>query len=346
MLQQPIGSSWDTRSSPAGALPHHLAEWVDGSAVAPELAAANVLSLQGADVLQALAGDRLEGMKGWARQYTTVAVAQLLRPLEPIAEGGGWWCSGLDPTTDWHTPMGWGQFKPDHPRWDQERNRPRKLENPIGISARTAWLRVPAVVADVVADRFKLALPIDVGADVDGSTGAFWRWWSSERRLPLVPIEGLKKAAALLSIGIPAVALPGIWPGPTVLEELLALPLKDRPVWALFDHSTREDPDEPKAANRLGHQLARVGATVLMGIVPGTHGKGADDHLVNGGSWDQLFACLQPLKPAPALQRLRQPDVVAPAGYLSQFLTLPEGQRLVVIRAPMGAGKTDWIAKA
>ncbi|MEB3334475.1 MAG: plasmid replication protein, CyRepA1 family [Cyanobacteriota bacterium] len=340
----PIGSSWDACNGPEGTLAHHLREWVEDSACHPALAAANLLSLQGADVLQALAGDRLEALEGEASQYSTVAVAQLLRPLEPVAEGGGWWCSGLDPLAGW-APMGWGQFKPDRPRWDSKRNRPRKLENPVGIAARTVWLRVPAVVAAIVANRFKLALPIDVGADVDGSKGAFWRWWESQIRLPLVPIEGIKKAGALLSIGIPAVGLSGIWPGATARAELLALPLKGRSVWVLFDHSTREDPDEPKAADRLGRELARVGAKVRVGIVPGTHGKGADDHLVNGGSWEELFASLQPLKPAPALHRLRQPDVVAPPGYLSQFITLPDGKRLVVVRAPMGSGKTDWIAK-
>ncbi|MFN9687210.1 MAG: plasmid replication protein, CyRepA1 family [Cyanobacteriota bacterium] len=340
----PIGSSWDACNGPEGTLAHHLREWVKDSACHPALAAANLLSLQGADVLQALAGDRLETLGGWASQYSTVAVAQLLRSLEPVAEGGGWWCSGLDPLADW-APMAWGQFKADKPRWDQKRNRHRKYEHPSGPKSRTFWLRVPAVVAAIVADRFKLALPIDVGADVDGSTGAFWRWWSYERRLPLVAIEGPKKAGALLSIGVPAVALPGIWPGQTARAELLAQSLKGRSVWVLFDASTREDPDEPKAADRLGRELARVGAKVKVGIVPGTHGKGADDHLVNGGSWEELFACLHPLKPAPALHRLRQCDAVAPAGYLGKTITLPEGKRLVAIRAPMGSGKTDWIAK-
>ncbi|MFN9069980.1 MAG: plasmid replication protein, CyRepA1 family [Cyanobacteriota bacterium] len=318
---------------------------MEDSACHPALAAANLISLQGADVLQALAGDRLEALGGWASQYSTVAVAQLLRPLEPVAEGGGWWCSGLDPLAGW-APMGWGQFKPDRPRWDQEKNRHRKYEHPIGLKSRTFWLRVPAVVAAIVANRFKLALPIDVGADVDGSTGAFWRWWSSEPRLPLVATEGPKKAGALLSIGVPAVALPGIWLGGTALKELLGQSFKGRSAWVLFDHSTREDPDEPKAADRLGRELARVGAKVRVGIVPGTHGKGADDHLVNGGSWEELFACLHPLKPAPALHHLRQCDAVAPAGaHLSETITLPDGKRLVVIRAPMGSGKTDWIAK-
>ena len=141
-----IGSGWDAAAGPDAPLARHLAEWIDGSAVAPELAAANVQTLQGPDVLQALAGDRLEALGGHSGQYVTAAAARLLRPLEPIAAAGGWWCSGLDPLADW-APMAWGCFKPDAPRWDQERNRARKYEHPLGAPARLFWLRLPATIA-------------------------------------------------------------------------------------------------------------------------------------------------------------------------------------------------------
>ena len=109
------GSGWDAAQGPDVAAPHHLGEWVTGSAVHPALAAANVATLQGAPALEALAGERLEQLGGWGQQYATGAVARLLRPLEPVAAAGGWWCSGLDPLADW-APMGWGCFKPDRPR--------------------------------------------------------------------------------------------------------------------------------------------------------------------------------------------------------------------------------------
>jgi hypothetical protein len=152
------GSSWDAAQGPDVAAPHHLGEWVTGSAVHPALAAANVATLQGAPALEALAGDRLEQLGGWAKQYATGPVARLLRPLEPIAAAGGWWCSGLDPlaieTADrchlpFTRPMGWGCFKPDRPRIearDGKGARARKYEHPIGAPARSFWLRVPAAV--------------------------------------------------------------------------------------------------------------------------------------------------------------------------------------------------------
>ena len=351
-----IGSAWDVGGATDALLAHHLAEWADGSAVAPELAAANLLSISGQTVLEALAGERLARLGGHASQYATAETARILRPLEPLAESGGWWCSGLDPLADW-APMAWGTFKPDRPRWDQQKDAPRKYEHPIGVPARAFWLRVPAAIAQRVADRYGLTLPPEVAADADGSAGAFWRWWAQTPALPLLLTEGAKKAAALLSIGVPAVALSGIWNGapkdpdgrPALLPELAGVPLAGRPCWVVFDASDKPEPAEPLAADRLGRLLAAAGAVVRVGIVPGTHGKGADDHLAAGGGWEALAAALRPLGPRPVLPRLRPADRVAPAGqWLGEACPLPspEAAPLVVLQAPMGCGKTEAIAAA
>jgi hypothetical protein len=267
-----IGSGWDAAAGPDATTARHLAEWIEASACHPELAAANVVSLQGSAVLEALAGDRLEQLGAHASQYATARVSRLLAPLEPLAAAGGWWCSGLDPLADW-APMDWGCFRPDRPRWDQKRNRPRKYEHPIGAPARLFWLRVPAAVAQLVADRFGLELPPEVAADATGTAGAFWRWWAATPALPLLLTEGPKKSGALLSAGLPTVAGPGIW-NPSARGELhpnlAAVLLAGRPVWVLFDASDKPDPDEPRAADRLGRLLAAAGAVVRVGIVPGT----------------------------------------------------------------------------
>lgn len=355
-----IGSAWDALPQGPDALSsHHLREWVEGSACHPELAAANIQTLAGTDALQALAGDRLEQLGGWSQQLATASVRSLLRPLEPVAEIGGWWCAGLDPLADW-APMGWGCFKPDRPRWDQERSRARKYEHPIRVAARSFWLRVPAEVAQLVARRWGLALPAVVAADVDGSAGAFWRWWAAEPRLPLVIEEGSKKAAALLTAGLPAVALPGIWNGcprdpatnrPALLADLAGVPLQGRRCWVLFDWSESKQGrrDVAKASRRLGRLLAAAGAAeVLVGACPGPH-KGADDAIAAGLSWEQLAAGLQPIAPAAVLPRLRAADRIAPAGQwlgIACPIPSPKRARLVALQAAMGSGKTEAIAAA
>ena len=315
----PVGSGWDVGSSPDRTADHHLAEWVTGSAVHPALAAANVQTLAGRDALDALIGNRLGAMPGEAGQYATAPVARLLKPLEAPANAGGWWCSGLDPLAGW-APMGWGCFKSDAPRTD-EKGKVVKYEHPPEGkgSARSIWLALPAEVATLTADRYGLALPAEVAADADGSAGAFWRWWAKTTALPLVIAEGPKKAGAPLSIGIPAVALPGIWNGcpkgadgkPALLADLAGVPLAGRRVMVVFDNSNKPDPDEPRALERLGRLLAKAGAEVLVGICPATHGKGVDDHLAKGGSWDAIEAALAPL-PAEKQQKARRlrPDEV------------------------------------
>jgi hypothetical protein len=239
------------------------------------------------------------------------------------------------------------------------------------VVARSFWLRVPAVVAQLVANRYRLPLPPEVAADADGSAGAFWRWWAEEPRLPLLLAEGAKKAAALLSVGVPAVALPGIWNGcprtgpkdPTtgrrtgpavLLPDLAGVPLKGRPCWILFDHSDSEQGrrDVADASRRLGRLLAQAGAgSVLLGVCPGPH-KGADDALAAGLSWEELAARLEPLglgARRPVLPPLRAADRIAPAGdYLGVVCPIPPPAvaRLVALSASMGAGKTEAIAAA
>lgn len=302
-----IGSGWDAGSSPEGTDPKHLQEWIKGSGVHPALAAANVQTLAGSDALDALIGKRLGAMQGDASQYATGSVSRLIKDLEPVAAAGGWWCSGLDPLADW-APMEWGCFKGDAPRKDAD-GKIIKYENPQEGqgSIRSIWLRVPAEVAQLVANRYGLALPADVAADVDGPAGAFWRWWKEKTAMPQAIVEGVKKAAALLSIGIPAVALPGIWNGcpkgadgkPALLADLAGVPLVGRRVMVVFDNSSKRKPAEPLAADRLGRLLEKAGADVLVGICPSSHGKGVDDHLVSGGSWEAIEAALTPLPAEP-----------------------------------------------
>jgi hypothetical protein len=359
-LMAAVGSSWDTAAGPDGTLPHHLAEWTDGSAVHPALAAANVESISGQTVLDALLGDRLEQLYSSSTRYVTTGqygtggMAAMIRPLEAVAAAGGWWCSGLDPTADW-LPMAWGCFKPDSPRWDAERDRQRKYEHPLGVPARVLVLRVPAAVARTIAHHHQLALPAAVAADHTGAAGAFWRWWATEPRLPVCITEGAKKAAAILSAGVPAVALPGIWNGAVkdalgrraLHPDLAALPLKGRSCSVLFDYSTSErgQGDVARAARRQGWLLQLAGAAnVVVGCCPGP-AKGADDALAAGVPLQQLLADLQPVRPLPVLPALRRANAVVAANYryLGDAVTIPHDQRVVALATLMGTGKTELI---
>lgn len=349
---QPAPVQWEVRAKP-----EHLRQWVEGSGIDAELAAANIESLQGSSVIEALVGDRLGALGGWSDQLMTAAARKVVAPYEPLAEAGGWWCAGLDPLANW-SPMAWGCFKADAPRFDADKAKPIKYEHPAKSPTRSFWLRVPSTVAQRIADRHGIPLPDDVRSDASGA--AFWRWWQGELRLPLVITEGAKKAAALLTQGLPAVALPGIWNGtpkdsetqrPMLLRDL-AVGLKGRRCVVIFDWSEKEKGrrDVEQAMSRLARCLSFSGADeVRVGTCPGP-AKGVDDFFLAGGRWERLEERLIVPAKAPVMPAVRRPfSKRAEAGkYLGEVIPIPspEQARLVVLRAPMGSGKTEWMADA
>ena len=171
--------------------PEHLREWVEGSGIDPEIAARNIISLDGEAAIETLCGDRLEAAGGHGQQYATRPVANLLNRSEHAADGG-WWCSPLITTNGWKTQSTWGCFKPDSPRVNDE-GKPIKYEHPLDQQCGVFWLR--------------------------NKSDTFWPWvLSKPGSLTIVITEGAKKAAALLTAGIPAVALSGIWNGTPLVE--------------------------------------------------------------------------------------------------------------------------------
>lgn len=327
-------------------------EWVTGSAIAPAVAAANLQQLESDAVLEALLGSKLEQLGGHAQQYVTAAVERRLRPFEGVA-AAGWWCAGLDPLTDFHGRMEWGCWKPAAPRLSSE-GKPIKYEHPQGVPTRTFWLQVPAAIARSIAACANIPEAEIPQSVLTGEEGAFWRWWQVEKRLPLFITEGVKKAACLLSAGVPAVALPGIWNGTTkagvLRDDLASQPLDGRTVVILFDHSDKErgQRDLRRAIRRLAHGLEQVSAAVEVAVLPGPE-KGIDDYLAAGRSLGDValvsLAEFRAYDRRCSIALRRCPHQVATTQYLSDAVTVPGDAPLVTIKAPMGAGKTALLER-
>ncbi len=130
---------------------------------------------------------------------------------------GGWWCSGLDPTNNWQS-MEWGAFKPNSPAKNQD-GKLIKYEHPPNISTRLFCLRVTPEIWAQTAKLFKVKLPSNIEVDGQGEAVGFWQW-IVENQIPIIICEGVKKAAALLTYGYPAIALPGINSGYRVVRDL------------------------------------------------------------------------------------------------------------------------------
>ena len=161
------------------------------------------------------------------------------------------------------------QLRPDNPRVKD--GRILKYENPAG---RTMVIDVPP------ATRPHLRNP----------------------KVTLWITEGIRKADALASIGLRAVALNGVWNwrgkgedgGSTTLPDWEAIALNDRrKVVICFDSDAFQNPGVHKATERLGRWLEKRGAEVsFVYLPPGEDGSkiGVDDFLAAGNGKEELLA--------------------------------------------------------
>jgi len=121
----------------------------------------------------------------------------------------------------------------------------------------------------------------------------------------IVITEGEKKGDALWSVGVPTIALTGVWNWltrvPSIgddkgesrpLDQWADVPLSGRTVWIVFDSdaATKEGPRGSRT--ELTYFLRGRGADVRWLVLPPTgHGKtGVDDLLAAGWTWERLVA--------------------------------------------------------
>ncbi|NER78075.1 MAG: DUF3854 domain-containing protein [Leptolyngbya sp. SIO1D8] len=204
----------------------------------------------------------------------------------------------------------------------------------------------------------------------------FWEWYLSlpVKKAPFVITEGSKKAAALISSGIAAVALPGVdmWhaKGESELHpDLKPFCTKQRPIIIAFDQDKKL-----KTTHHVGWQTIKLGNTlegakcrVRVASWPKDWGKGIDDAIVAKGGfllgwviqkgasnlidWQKSFRTTKALG---ELSRSRQvnlkPERETEGEYLPDLPTLKPGI-IHVVDATMNTGKTfrigrDWVQAA
>lgn len=129
----------------------------------------------------------------------------------------------------------------------------------------------------------------------------------ADPRVPLWITEGQKKADAVASHRLCAVALLGVWNfkgknefgASTFLADWDYIALKDRDVRIVFDSDVMIKPEVRKALDRLIQHLQRKGAHVTAVYLPaGDGGKvGVDDWLVQGHTADDLEALVEAPRP-------------------------------------------------
>lgn len=329
----------------------HRAEWIQKSAIDPEIAALNLVSLEGQAPYE-----RLFYSDNIKRLNTGRLPSWILKKYSYI-EQGGWWASGIDPLTGEEEL--WGCFKPDHPRIDHTKGKYQKYEHPLKATATLFALRVPLHIWEAVSKRYGVPMPANVVVDDRGEALGFWAWVIANPKVPVVLTEGVKKAAALLSLGFAAIGLPGIWGGyrkndgkPCLLPQLGVFAKGGRLFYFAFDQ------DEKRKTRQTNRKALWCTAKLLKDRGCGAFIvtwepwiKGADDLIVAKGG-NHFVECYSKALSfedwqADGLRELSyKPDLRLDSNtkYIGDFAP-PRSAKLICLKAPKGSGKTEWLVK-
>ncbi|MBD2302836.1 plasmid replication protein, CyRepA1 family [Nostoc sp. FACHB-190] len=331
---------------------HHLQEWLN-SGVDEELIALNVRSLVGRTPYEYLLYSPKISRRNDGRLRD-----RDLKKYQHI-ELGGWWCSGVDPLADYILMM-WGCFKPDKPRRDPQKiHKHIKYEHPYREQTRAFFLQVTKKIWVKVSNR--CGIPI---TDEDlQHPGGFWHWvWKNN--VPVVIVEGVKKAACLLSAGYAAIAISGVNAGyrtpkddsitatgkPSLIPDLKHFATTGRQVNICFDNDTKPETVQRvrTAISRMGRLLIAEGCSLRVIDLPGTE-KGVDDFVVAHGeaAFHSLYNTAETLElwEIKLFTLLTYPPAIALNQRFLGEMIAPEGEKLIVLKAPKGTGKTEWLSQ-
>jgi hypothetical protein len=357
----------DPSIPPPGILSAHWAE-LEASGVAPDVAACNVASFGPGTERHwetERAGltrhKRLELEEGGQPGNTFNRRIRLDKRYEHLRHGG--WRTLSDALPGLDLPV-FDLWKPDQPRTGGngfgKGGKPIKYEASPGFPDGGGLLlpRVPDRCWEAIARRH--GLPFS-----EAREGGFWAWVLANPSVPVLAVEGWKKALAAVSAGHAAVALSGVQMGRRVdrdnparhkserLIPALEALAKDRPLLVVFDAERKATTARKvaAAAAALARCLRKGGGRPEISrlpLLPGTDKTGLDDLWVAGGT-EALDRALADTGPRPVLPFLRAADRIAPAGqWLGEACPIPSPEEapLVILQAPMGCGKTHAIETA
>ncbi len=190
---------------------------------------------------------------------TSAELNERIKPKNPI-QTGGWWCRGVNWRTGEAMGNRWGQGKPDQP-------------HDLGEGKKAKYLTASGVEPDAIF----LPMP-----DRD-----YWLNVYSDKTQTRYWTEGAKKAGCGLTIGLPTIALTGVWNWGK--DGQLAADVKR---WAqpgthhiiCFDSDYASKPDCRRAIATFARLLLAEGVASVKVAVWSPEWKGMDDFIAaNGG---------------------------------------------------------------
>ncbi len=356
--------------------PHHSKE-LAASAIDPKLATLNCESYEPGDLIyeRFFAGTDINKV---SKRVWKDAQWNYIRKAWGHLERGALVFTGLDPDSNWESEMLWVRVKPDEPKThlNQEKGKfeTRKYESPPKTPTRVLFFRVTLAIWREIAARAGVAMPTDITLTPDGEAIGFWPWIDEHPEIPITYTEGEKKALSLLSRGQVAIALPGIWNGQRKVKDengedvtdergrkirilhpdLERLAVKGRTIYFAFDRDlklkTRRN--VAKAISATAWLLKERGCNVKVVVWDGRQGKGVDDFIFNGGDIQTAYQLALPIELYSVKQHCEltypttQIELTSEKPYLGEHdIQIPENVKLIGVKAPKGAGKTEWLAR-
>ena len=332
--------------------PSHYNEWVS-STVDDSIIRLNIKSLEGNTPYEYL----LYSDKISRRNDGRLRDGDLRRYQH--TSDGGWWCNGVDPLDNYGSML-WGCFKPNFPRPDSDKiNKFIKYEHPYKEPTRAFFLYVSDAAWDEISARYDIAVTESDKQDARG----FW-YWVWKNNVPLIITEGAKKAAALLSAGYAAIAIPGVSSGfrnpkdenkvalgqPYLIPDLQHFCTHRRKVYICFDRDEKPETIKKvrKCIYKTGYLLKKAGCNVKIIDLPPNSEKGVDDFIAARGreAFDEIYQIAQSFN----IWKLKrnnlltyEPDRTINRRFIGE-VSVPEHNKLIVIKAAKGTGKTEWLA--
>ena len=292
----------------------HLLEWVTGSGVDPEIVKLNVRSLiPPATYDFLLYSDQLKRRNDGRLNGNTLKAYQHL-------DDRGWGVNAIDPETG--EDLLWGQIKPNKPKVTND-GKVRKYEcppfEPVEAICPKVSHRIGLKVAkkagllkeyrERIREKWIMTEGITYKEFLRQKDKLFWKWVKENVEVAIAVVEGTKKAGALLSQGIAAISIPGIWNGspkddkgnPVLLPQLQYFAQPGREIVIIFDQDCKLKTQASviAARERLANCFRSAYCKVLF-LSWDTEEKGIDDAIVaNGSEWFTFVWAKRGIKPAP-----------------------------------------------
>jgi hypothetical protein len=278
-------------------LPNHLTsaqyqELHQESGIHPDLIKLNFFHLEGQVALDRLfIADKLKRTNSGTISYS------ILKRYRHVEEGG-WWVSGVNILNDYAEDL-WGQFKPLQPRLSADKGKIIKYEGPPKHPTGIIALKVSQLLWHQVVELNNIPLVLSTLDYDEHQETSFWSWVVNNPEVPLIITEGAKKAAALISLGYAAIALPGIFNGyrqpkdefgrktglAKLIPQLQVFATPGRKVYFAFDRDTKAS-----TVNNVNTAIAKTGKLFIKAGVDvkviswSQQAKGVDDLIVQNGA--------------------------------------------------------------